>query len=259
MTVYNTLLAFLDRLPIIGEFIDSPDELQKALRGSASDPLSAALSPEQQAMQRGLSKQQSQDIALTGYRPSELDIRERMKTMRENQDFFQKIKTNLAEEEGIRDFVYKDSKGKWTTGIGHLIGDGSLESLDNSPFRNVERRNSGSLKSDVIQEGRRLNDNEINMLFEVDVDRIYDKAKDLTPNWRGLSDNAKAAIISATYRGDWGVSPKTRKLFSEGKFDQASDEFLNNDDYRESKKRNTGVYRRMERIAKALKEEQNYG
>ena len=168
--------------------------------------------------------------------------------------FFDSIKPTIAREEGKKNYIYQDTKGKWTTGVGHLIGDGSLKSLNNSPFSDVERR----VRGDVVQEGRRLTEDEIDKTLDGDLNRIYDSAVRLTPNWNTISNETKEAIFNATFRGDWGLSKNTRKLFAAGKFGEAATEFLDNDDYRESKRENTGIWKRMERIASAINDEQLY-
>jgi GH24 family phage-related lysozyme (muramidase) len=80
-----------------------------------------------------------------------------------------------------------------------------------------------------------------------------DDVRNLIPDYDYYSDDIKAALMSAAYRGDLQQSPKFRKLFNEGNYEAAADEFLNNADYRQSKKEGTGVAKRMERIAEAIR------
>ena len=84
-----------------------------------------------------------------------------------------------------------------------------------------------------------------------------DDVRNLIPDYDYYSDDIKAALMSAAYRGDLQQSPKFRKLFIEGNYEAAADEFLDNEDYRTSKKEGTGVADRMERIADAIRNYQN--
>ena len=85
-------------------------------------------------------------------------------------------------------------------------------------------------------------------------------AKRLTPNFDTLSPELQVQIISATYRGSWGQSPKTRKLVSQRKFSEAGDEFLDNDEYRNAKALGRpGIRPRMEKVSEVLKEEAKPG
>ena len=70
------------------------------------------------------------------------------------------------------------------------------------------------------------------------------------------SDELQKYIISTTFRGSWGKSPKTRRLLSEGKYEEAAKEFLNNDEYRTAvEDGRRGIRKRMEDVAKAIRDE----
>lgn len=70
------------------------------------------------------------------------------------------------------------------------------------------------------------------------------------------SNELQKHIISATFRGSWGDSPKTRKLLSEGRYEEAAKEFLNNDEYRNAVANGRrGIRKRMEDVAKAIRDE----
>ena len=70
------------------------------------------------------------------------------------------------------------------------------------------------------------------------------------------SNELQKHIISATFRGSWGDSPKTRKLLSEGRYEEAAKEFLNNDGYRNAVANGRrGIRKRMEDVAKAIRDE----
>lgn len=122
----------------------------------------------------------------------------------------------VIEEEGFVDEFYKDTKGVVTYGVG--------------------------------QTGKY-----IDMSFGDSFKEHEEDAKRFIPNYDKLPEVAKAAIMSAAYRGDLQQSPKFRKLFNAGDYEKAADEFLDNDDYRESLEEGTGVAGRMERVAEAVR------
>lgn len=232
------------------------DPILNALNSVSADPLQSALTRNSRQPQGVLDTLGQSLIGLFNLQQPQ-QFPEEITPMSEEfskKSFFDHIKPTIARNEGKRDYIYQDTKGKWTTGVGHLIGDGSLKSLNNSPFSDVERRVRGA----VVQKGRRLTEDEIDKTLEGDLNRIYDSAVRLTPNWNTVSNETKEAIFDATFRGDWGLSKNTRKLFAAGKFGEAATEFLDNDDYRKSKRENTGIWKRMERIAKAINDEQLY-
>jgi GH24 family phage-related lysozyme (muramidase) len=78
-------------------------------------------------------------------------------------------------------------------------------------------------------------------------------ARNMIEDYDYYPDDIKAAIMSAAYRGDLQQSPNFRKLFNAGDYAAAADEFLNNADYKQAKKKGTGVAARMERIADAVR------
>lgn len=82
-----------------------------------------------------------------------------------------------------------------------------------------------------------------------------ERAHKMFPLLHLYSEELRANLISSTYRGSMSGSPKTRMLIIEGRFDEASREFLNNREYREAKRAGSGVAKRMERVANAIANE----
>jgi GH24 family phage-related lysozyme (muramidase) len=82
-------------------------------------------------------------------------------------------------------------------------------------------------------------------------------ARNMIEDYDYYSDDIKAALMSAAYRGDLQQSPKFRKLFNAGDFQAAADEFLNNKDYKQAKKKGSGVAARMERVADTIRNYQD--
>lgn len=134
---------------------------------------------------------------------------------------------------------YKDSNGNWTIGVGHLI------------------------KPEEMQRfmGKVLTKEEIDDLFTEDLHKRTNEAKRvLGKSFDKMSNNLKVAVIDGFYRGDLSGSPDTLMLIKEGKWTEASKEFLNNNEYRKSLAKiasgeKHGVAARMERISEALLQE----
>lgn len=112
------------------------------------------------------------------------------------------VKAMIKLHEGVRDQAYKDSLGKWTIGVGHLIGDGS------SPGEYA---------------GRKLSPQEIDNLFEEDFAK-HVKIAEKTPGWNLANDAGKAAMIDLAFNMGywWKKWPNTAKALSEGNFDAAA-------------------------------------
>ena len=123
------------------------------------------------------------------------------------------IERRVVEEEGYVDGVYKDTKGIVTSGVG--------------------------------QTGKYLNKS-----FEETLADHVKLARKLVPNLDQLPEDVQAELVQAAYRGDLGQSKKARSLINQGKFKEASLEFLNNKEYLNTK--SDAIRRRMEKVSAAL-------
>lgn len=143
----------------------------------------------------------------------------------------------IKANEGVKNQPYKDTKGFWTVGIGHLMTPAEQKSMA----------------------GRTLSDQEINDIFARDLSSKVKMAKrELGKAYDTLPKEAKVAILDGFFRGDMSGSPKALELIRAGKLPEAADEYLNNKEYRESVALNKrgkkhGVAGRMERNAAALR------
>jgi GH24 family phage-related lysozyme (muramidase) len=98
--------------------------------------------------------------------------------------------------------------------------------------------------------------------FKKSFDAHKKETKRIIKNFDTLPEYLQAELIQATYRGDIATgkkkdgtllgSPNTQKLINKGEFEKAAKSFLNNNDYRKSKKDKTGIYKRMDKVAAAL-------
>lgn len=98
---------------------------------------------------------------------------------------------------------------------------------------------------------------EVDALFEKDVKDKLNLAKKTLPEWETYSKSLRVELLQAFFRGDFPkVSPKALRLINARKFDEAADEFLNNNEYRTAVEKGIpGIRPRMEAVAIALREE----
>lgn len=121
----------------------------------------------------------------------------------------------VVEEEGYVATPYTDTKGVTTFGVG--------------------------------QTGRWIEEG-----FEPAFQHHVDRARGRIPNFDKFPEELQAELIQAEYRGDLGTSPTFIRLMNEGNYQEASQEFLDNNDYRKSQEERTGVHGRMKRVSDAV-------
>ena len=153
--------------------------------------------------------------------------------------FKREVFDDILEDEGYRLLSYGDTEGNPTVGIGHLGGDpsatgtGFLGAVDRT-FTTPDEATTLAVK---------------------DIDEKIASARNVLtpPVYDNLSESAKLAVVNMNFRGDLIQSPTTVKLIQQGKMEEAAKEFLNNDDYRRSKKAGTGIWKRFEKNAERLR------
>jgi len=87
-------------------------------------------------------------------------------------------------------------------------------------------------------------------------------ARHYIPSYDVLPIQGRKAIMSLQYRGDLGLSKKTRSLFNKGKYLEAAKELLNNKEYEKRRARNPrdGVVLRLQEASKFIASlEKDYG
>ena len=146
-------------------------------------------------------------------------------------DIITKAAKYIKDNEGSKPYLYKDTKGFWTIGIGHLV----------------------TTPEELLQyKGRTLTDAEIEQLFAKDISSKM-RAINATfgATFNTFSDNLKCAIIDGYFRGDLSASPNTIQHLLNKNFKAASVEYLNNNEYRAAAKKRpgAGVAGRMEKNA----------
>lgn len=141
--------------------------------------------------------------------------------------FLKKAAEYIKRNEGVKNRLYKDSKGFWTIGIGHLVLPNEL----------------------AYYKGRTLSENEIYSLFANDMQKKLTLVKKHFPKYNSYPEDLKIAILDGYFRGDLAHSDKTRALINARQFKAAAKEYLNHDEYRAALASGSGVAPRMQRNA----------
>lgn len=148
---------------------------------------------------------------------------------------------------------YKDDVGKWTIGVGHLIGTGSLK--DKKAF---DKARAKAGRSSTLSRKEALK------LFNQDVSkripRVEEKFKEL---WPTMSTGLKAALVDIEYRGDMESKGEGEfdwvELLKKGKYKEAAQKYLDHKEYKTRIKKNPkgdGVVKRMKRNARIIAAEE---
>lgn len=132
----------------------------------------------------------------------------------------------LKEKEGKRLKAYKpqDKEKYYTIGYGHYGED--------------------------VTEGMTITDEQAEQYLRKDINKKLLAIRKAIPKFDSLPIRVRTHLLGSWFRGSLSGSPKTIRLINEGKFEEASKEFLNNNEYKTTKL--TGVKNRMDATAKAI-------
>ena len=133
----------------------------------------------------------------------------------------------IKDKEGFRDTAYKpiDSEEHYTIGWGNYSPD--------------------------IQAGDTITREEADIQLQNNIDERLVQIRQAIPEFDTLPLEARQHLLGSWFRGSLSGSPKTISLLNEGKFDEASNEFLNNDEYRTTSL--GGVKKRMKATSDAIR------
>jgi len=107
-----------------------------------------------------------------------------------------------------------------------------------------------------VKEGMTVTLEEAENYLDKDIRIRLNEINRAIPKFNSFSQDLQTSLFSEYYRGSIPQSPNTRKLINEGKYSQAAEEFLNNDEYRNAEKLGIrGIKGRMEKVFNALKKE----
>ena len=132
----------------------------------------------------------------------------------------------LKEKEGFRDTAYKpiDTEEYYTIGYGNY--------------------------GENVKEGDTITQEQATAQLQGNIDTKLAEIRQAIPDFDNLPLEARKHLLGSWFRGSLSGSPKTISLLNDKKYDEASKEFLNNDEYR-----NTtlgGVKKRMNATSRAM-------
>lgn len=133
----------------------------------------------------------------------------------------------IKDKEGFRDTAYKpiDSEEHYTIGWGNYSPD--------------------------IKEGDTITREEAEIQLQKNIDDRLVQIRQAIPEFDNLPLEARQHLLGSWFRGSLSGSPKTISLLNDGKFEEASNEFLNNDEYRTTSL--GGVKKRMKATSDAIR------
>jgi len=160
-------------------------------------------------------------------------------------------------EKGRAGFSYLvPGEDKPTIGYGHQMVKGD-EEVFNKLF-------GDDINYDDLLGGKTaLTEKQMDKLARRDAKWKYQKLQEALPNLKTFSDDLVVSLADSYFRGGLSGSPKTLGLLKEGKFSEASKEFLDNEEYRQSKggygKKGhlPGIAKRMEIHAREMLNEES--
>lgn len=101
-----------------------------------------------------------------------------------------------------------------------------------------------------VTEGMTITDEQAENYLKEDINKRLVAIKKAIPLFDSMPIEVRKHLLGSWFRGSLSGSPKTLRLINEGKFKEASKEFLNNNEYKTTKL--TGVKDRMDATAKAI-------
>lgn len=133
----------------------------------------------------------------------------------------------MKEKEGFVGNAYKpiDTEEHWTIGYGNY--------------------------GQNVQPGDTMSEEQASAQLQGNIDTRLAAINKAIPGFNNYPLEARQHLLGSWFRGSLSGSPKTIGLINEGKWQEASDEFLNNDEYR-----NTtlgGVKKRMNATANSMR------
>lgn len=205
-------------------------------------------------METGISDERIKLLEKSGMVSPKLMEREALPSVLKK--FIETIKVKEGKgEKGRPGFLYRlAQEEKPTIGYGHQVVEGDREVFDKL-FGNT-------IDFDALMSSKKaLTDEQMNVLVKRDAKWKLEKTKEKFPKFNTYSERLKNTLVDSMYRGGLAGSPKTRRLINQGKFAEASKEFLDNNEYRQSKygfgakKDLPGIATRMEEHALIMLQE----
>lgn len=149
--------------------------------------------------------------------------------------------------------VYKDNKGLPTIGHGHLITKNSPK-IFGEVFSQEQKENS-NFTTEVLGGKRRITTQQAERLLRRDVEKRIPEVVKLVPKFESMSTDLQANLASEHFRGMLGQSPKALTALNDGDYEGFARNYIDAKDYRESKEADSGIYKRMDRLANSARTE----
>jgi GH24 family phage-related lysozyme (muramidase) len=129
-------------------------------------------------------------------------------------------KKMIIRHEGAVPYPYRDSKGLWTIGVGHLIGDGKTLPPEYDAWKN-----NGAVGAKGNNTTPALTQEQMNKLFEEDYKK-HEKIAEKGPGFDKANEPAQGAFIDLTYNMGawWTIFKNAAKSAAVGDFDKTGDE-----------------------------------
>jgi len=133
----------------------------------------------------------------------------------------------IKEKEGFSNVAYKpiDTEEHYTIGYGNY--------------------------GENVKEGDTITQEQADVQLQGNIDERLVQIRQAIPDFDNLSLEARKHLLGSWFRGSLSGSPKTISLLNDGKFEEASQEFLNNNEYKTTSL--GGVRKRMDATAKAMR------
>ena len=133
----------------------------------------------------------------------------------------------IKDKEGFRGTAYKpiDTEEHYTIGYGNYGQD--------------------------VKAGDTITREDAELQLQKNIDDRLVQIRQAIPEFDNLPLEARKHLLGSWFRGSLSGSPKTISLLNAGRFEEASDEFLNNDEYRTTSL--GGVKKRMKATSDAIR------
>jgi hypothetical protein len=102
-----------------------------------------------------------------------------------------------------------------------------------------------------VNKGDTITQEEAELQLQQNIDDRLVQIRKAIPNFDNLPLETRKHLLGSWYRGSLSGSPKTISLLNAGKYDEASKEFLNNNEYKTTSLE--GIRNRMEDTANAIR------
>ena len=114
----------------------------------------------------------------------------------------------MKQKEGFRDTAYKpiDTEEHYTIGYGNYNKD--------------------------VKEGDTITQEQADVQLQANIDERLGAIRQAIPGFDDMPFEARKHLLGSWFRGSLSGSPKTISLLNAGKYDEASKEFLNNNEYK---------------------------